>query len=291
MENLRDLFARHGLEKVRLNAGVIQADISLGDADRGAAWELYVEMLTRVVTQPLPDDTGDEKAALESVHALFPVTREILRRHGRQAIQFSKVAIPVLNQVVRPFTAKWHRLSLSGAFEDETMRSEFRGDLRGLLADMRNYIGMLAEIAKVEDLSDLETEKRRVDSEGVGKSARGGSFAVTRKPHIPVKTIALLAVAVIGFSAAFVWAGAGAQGCVTGILIDQHGFLDNAHVNATMPDEMEDPLAKCVNTFLLSGAVYLSGLSIMVAALGASLSGLFLDRSPISTSGRQSRMG
>ena len=287
MGNLRDLFARHGLEKVRLNAGIIQADISLGDADRDAAWELYVEMLTRIVTQPLPDDTGDEKAALESVHALFTVTREILRRHGRQAIQFSKVAIPVLNQVVRPFTAKWHRLSLSGAFEDESMRSEFRGDLRGLLADMRNYIGMLAEIAKVEDLADLETEKRRVDSEGAGKFARDCSFAVTRKLICQAKLITLLsAVAVIGTSAAFVWAGAGAQECVTGILIAQHGFLDNAHVNATMPDEMEDPLAKCVNAFLAHGAMWLSGLSLAVAALGASLSGLFLGRSSSSSSGR-----
>ena len=47
--------------------------------------------------------------ALDSFYALFPVTREILRRRGRGAIAFSKVAIPVLNQVVRPFTARWHR--------------------------------------------------------------------------------------------------------------------------------------------------------------------------------------
>ena len=287
MENLRDLFARHGLEKIRLNAGIIQADISIEDADRDAAWEMYVEMLTRIVTQPLPDDTGDEKAALESVHALFPVTREILRRHGRQTIQFSKVAIPVLNQMVRPFTAKWHRLSLSGAFEDEAMRSEFREDLRGLLADMRNYIRMLAEIAKVEDLTDLETEKRCVDSEEVGKSARDGSFAVARKPRIPVKLLALLSiVAVIGFSTTFVWAGAGAQECVTGILIAQHGFLDNANVNATMPAEMGEKLAVCVNVFLANGALSLIVLSLAVAVLGASLSDIFLGRSPISTSGR-----
>ncbi len=289
MESLRDLFARHGLEKVRLNAGIIQADISTGDADRDAAWELYVEMLTRIVTQPLPDGAGDEKAALESVHALFPVTREILRRHGRQTIQFSKVAIPVLNQVVRPFTAKWHRLSLSGAFEDEAMRSEFREDLRGLLVDMSNYIGMLAEIAKVEDLTDLETEKRRVDSEEGGKFARGGSFTVPHKPHIPVKVIVLSVVAVVVViitSAGFVWAGAEAQECVTRILIAQHGFLDNTNVNATMPAGMEAPLDACVNEFLTKGVGYLIGLSLAVAVLGASLSGLFLGRSSISTPGR-----
>lgn len=287
MENLRELFAKHGLEKIRLNAGIIHADISLKDADRDAAWELYVEMLTRIVTQPLSDDTGDEKAALKSVYALFPVTREILRQHGRQTIQFSKVAIPVLNQVVRPFTAKWHRLSLSGAFEDETMRSEFREDLRGLLADMRNYIRMLAEIAKVEDLTDLETEKRCIDSEEVGKVATDDSFVVPHKFPIPVKLMTLLSVVVvIVTSAAFVWAGAGAQECVTGILIAQHGFLDNANVNATMPAEMERPLDECVMVFLMHGVLSLSVLSLAVAVLGASLSGLFLGRSSINTSGR-----
>ena len=37
---------------------------------------------------------------------------------GRGTIEFSKIAIPVLNQVVRPFTARWHRESLAGAFDD-----------------------------------------------------------------------------------------------------------------------------------------------------------------------------
>lgn len=155
MKNLPDLFAKYDL-KIRLNAGIVQADISLKDADRDAAWEMYVEMLTRIVTQPLPEDAGDEKAALDSVHALFPITREILRRRGRHTVEFSKVAIPVLNQVVRPFTAKWHQRSRLGAFEDEAMHREFREDLQALLADMRNCNRMLAEIAGVEDLTDLE---------------------------------------------------------------------------------------------------------------------------------------
>jgi hypothetical protein len=58
-----------------------------------------------------------EKTALESVHA-FPLTREILRRHGSGYGEFAKLTIPVLNQIIRPFTAKWHRLSLAKAFGD-----------------------------------------------------------------------------------------------------------------------------------------------------------------------------
>ena len=154
--NLRDQFNRFGLERISLNVAVLRADITLSDVDKSAAWELYIEMLTRIVTQPLPAEVGDEQTALDSVYSLFATTREILRRHGRGAINFSKVAIPVLNQVVRPFTAKWHRLSLAGAFKSEEGRRQFRVDLEALQVDLRNYNRMLADIAGVEDLTDLE---------------------------------------------------------------------------------------------------------------------------------------
>lgn len=154
--NLAELFRSFQLEKVRLNTALIRADITFETADRDAAWELYIEMLTRIVTQPLPSDAGDEETALASVYSLFGVTREILRRRGRRTVQFSKVAIPVLNQVVRPFTAKWHRESLAGAFDSEVRRVEFRAELEALQVELRNYNRMLADIANVEDLIDLE---------------------------------------------------------------------------------------------------------------------------------------
>ena len=84
---LQDWFRRFHLDTVRVNVGVATANISFGDADRDAAWELYIEMLTRIVTQPLPQELGDELTALDSVYALFGITRDILRRQG--GIQFS----------------------------------------------------------------------------------------------------------------------------------------------------------------------------------------------------------
>lgn len=154
--NLGNLFRNFQLEKVRLNLKAVQLEISFHEADRDAAWELYVEMLTRIVTQPLPAKSGDEQTALDSVYSLFQTTREILRHRGRTTISFSKVAIPVLNQVVRPFTAKWHGESIAGAFQQEAKREEFRRELESLRQDLRNYNRMLAEIAGVEDLTDLE---------------------------------------------------------------------------------------------------------------------------------------
>ena len=153
---LIELFRRFELDGVKIKPLIAEAEISLNTSDHEAAWELYVEMLTRIVTQSLPSEHGDEKTALDSVFSLFPTTREVLRRRGRKAIHFSKVAIPVLNQVVRPFTAKWHKESLAGAFDDEAKRDEFREELAALQDELRNYNRMLAEIAGVEDLTDLE---------------------------------------------------------------------------------------------------------------------------------------
>ena len=158
--NLENLFRKFNLEKVSLNLRAIQLEFSFQEADKEAAWDLYVEMLTRVVTQPLPREAGDEKAALDSVYSLFPTTREILRRHGRASIQFGKVAIPVLNQVIRPFTTKWHRQSLTGALTQGNKREEFRKELEVLQADLRNYNRMLAEIAGVEDLTAVDSQTR-----------------------------------------------------------------------------------------------------------------------------------
>ena len=131
-------------------------EISFEPADKDAAWELYIEILTRIVTQPLPSEVGDEKTALDSVYSLFGITREILRRRGSGTIKFSMVAIPVLNQVVRPFTAKWHKESLAGAFDRKSKRKEFRRELEILQSELRNYNSLLADIAGVEDLTDLE---------------------------------------------------------------------------------------------------------------------------------------
>ncbi|HEY6167660.1 MAG TPA: hypothetical protein VI454_06445 [Verrucomicrobiae bacterium] len=127
-------------------------------ADQNAAWELYVELLTRVTTQALPSEHGDEKTALESIYSLFPTTREIIKKHGKECINFAKIAIPVLNQIVRPFTAKWHGRSLTEAFEEPNRRQEFRQDLAHLQDKLTKYARLLAGMARVEDITSLEAK-------------------------------------------------------------------------------------------------------------------------------------
>jgi len=93
---LGDWFGLWGLGKIKLNIGFAEAEFELKPDDRAAAWDLYVEMLPRIVTQPLPDEDGDEKTALESVHTLFKTTRDILKARGAHCVEFTKVAIVVL---------------------------------------------------------------------------------------------------------------------------------------------------------------------------------------------------
>lgn len=128
------------------------------DEDKNAAWDLYIELLTRITTQPLLKEEGDELTALESIHSLFPITREVIKNNGRHCIEFTKIAIVVLNQIIRPFTAKWHKLSLQGAFELPDKCNCFRNELSELQEDLKVYTKMLANMADVEDLTEFEDE-------------------------------------------------------------------------------------------------------------------------------------
>ena len=146
------------MTSLRINTPFLEMDWKPQNADKDAAWELYIEMLTRIVTQPLAPEHGDEKTALDSVYSLFGLTREIIKNHGRDCIEFTKIAIVVLNQVIRPFTAEWHKPTLAGAFNDESECKRFRTELEELQGVLRKYAKMLSNMAGVEDLTALEAE-------------------------------------------------------------------------------------------------------------------------------------
>ena len=96
------------MTSLKIKPPFLEMDWNPAEPDRDAAWELYIELFTRITTQPLRDEHGDEKTALDSVFSLFSITRTIIKSHGRDCMEFTKIAIVVLNQIIRPFTAKWH---------------------------------------------------------------------------------------------------------------------------------------------------------------------------------------
>src|SRR5512143_632759 len=130
---------------------------------REAAWALYVELMTRVATQPLELDEGLLHEALQSLHELFPATRHVLRTSGPAAGASKKsvggIALAVLNGAVRPFLARWHTRLLAW-YEtlppDRTARdherawpdeAKCRGEMERLRRGLVEYARSLASIA------------------------------------------------------------------------------------------------------------------------------------------------
>ncbi len=152
---LKEWLNKWDFKSLKICTVFLDAELAFNVADEKAAWEMYVELLTRIATQPLEDNTGNEQAALESIYSLFSVTRGILKDNGRSCIQFSKIAIIILNQVIRPFTAKWHILSMQNAFNSPIQCQAFRSELNNLQNELRKYTSMLSGIAQVEDLTAM----------------------------------------------------------------------------------------------------------------------------------------
>lgn len=86
------------------------------DAEQRAAWEFYVELVTRVSVAPLRKDDGSAREALTSMYVLFEMVRDILKRYGpdvappgaRNEVSFGILAVTVLNRAVRPVLSRWH---------------------------------------------------------------------------------------------------------------------------------------------------------------------------------------
>jgi len=153
----REWLDNWGMTSLKIKTPFLDAEWKPQEQDKIAAWQLYVELLTRVTTQKLEFKEGDEYAALSSVHQLFPLTRDILKENGRHCLEFTKIAVIVLNQVIRPFTAKWHPVAKNNGFDkNQKLCTEFRNDLNRLQDQLTLYSKMLSHMADVEDLTALE---------------------------------------------------------------------------------------------------------------------------------------
>lgn len=154
--NLKGILDSLDIKSVTINAKFLSVELDIQDHDREAAWDLYVELATRISTQDLDDLDGDEQSALKSIHDIFKITRDILKEKGRKAKVFSRISLIVLNIVIRPFTAKWHKQSLQGAFNYPDRCAVFRKELRELQYKLRKYNEILAQIAEVDEYLDFE---------------------------------------------------------------------------------------------------------------------------------------
>jgi len=115
-------------------------DISRADAEPARALE--IQLTTRITTQPLHYRSGDEETALASVHSLFGATRKLLAKHP-EAAAFEVAALFLLNSIVRPNTARWHRWLVDERFADERGRRQFRYELKQLQPRLLEFTKLL----------------------------------------------------------------------------------------------------------------------------------------------------
>ena len=131
----------------------------VSDQGRNVAWQLFVEVITRISTQKL--NSGVPREALTSLYGLFDTTRKNLkdsrpstRRTDGPTVE--RLAIVMLNKELRPFLSKWHaRLQ---TFEQQhknqpnakwDSEEEFRKELETLQENMHEYARGFARLAQV----------------------------------------------------------------------------------------------------------------------------------------------
>lgn len=161
------------LKKINVKAkfGIIDIDGTWepNDQEKKAAWELYVELITRISVVELKESEGSLREALSSFHSFFTTTREILRKYGPDVVKgnsikdisFGMLAVAIINVVIRPVLAKWHPLLLdyeSKKSEDQSLiehenawekSKELRRVLNLTRLTLIEYAALLAKVANV----------------------------------------------------------------------------------------------------------------------------------------------
>jgi hypothetical protein len=156
------------LTEVKVNVPHIsQLTFVVNNDSRQVAWQLFVETVTRVSTQPLEEGEGVVREALTSLYGLFATTREILKATrpstsvtaGRTVEQF---AVAMLNQELRPFLSKWHpalsRFELEHPGEAEASwpgNAACRQELRIVQSRIYDYAIGFAQLAGILDVHSL----------------------------------------------------------------------------------------------------------------------------------------
>ena len=152
--------------------GGIEGTWEPDETEQNAAWEMYVELVTRISVAELKPNEGLLREGLSSLYTLFNTTREILRKYGpsvaqpkgKDGISFGYLAVAILNTVLRPVLAKWHPLLLDyESIKDPSLSpleherqweryEELRNELNNVRQVLIEYAELLAQVAGVPSL-------------------------------------------------------------------------------------------------------------------------------------------
>ena len=135
------------------------------ESNKAAAHQFRTELVSRIATARLSYGKGDEKRALLSIVELFKRAREITAENIGCST-FEIMVWHALNSTVRPFTAKWHPLSETGALDAFDSSDDFRAELyriQDLLRELERGLALLEGISASYDPGmsiDQETDVR-----------------------------------------------------------------------------------------------------------------------------------
>ena len=137
------------------------------DSEVKAAWELYVEMVTRTPLGDLSLHEGSVREALTSMYSLFDTTRAILRKYGpsvarpknESELSFGYLAVSMLNLVLRRLLSEWHPRLQAWEEANPGLRDaewpdlyDFRVALNQVREQLRMYASLFAGVAEVPEL-------------------------------------------------------------------------------------------------------------------------------------------
>lgn len=167
-------YTRLSSTKLKVNLGFlsIESNWEIDEIQRKAAWEMYVELVTRITTFELKDGEGILREALNSLHSIFGTSREILKRYGPaiatpsnpKDTTFGHLVIAILNKIIRPILTKWHPLLLDweqthpnkDRLTDHENKwphnKELREELNLVRVQLTEYANVLGEVSGVSNL-------------------------------------------------------------------------------------------------------------------------------------------
>lgn len=119
------------------------------EADRGAAHEMHVQLVSRIATQRLGYGDGVVARALKSLVELFDHARKINTAYPDGSL-FETTVWHVLNDRLRPFTAKWHARAEANLLDALDASDEFRAELDDLRIDLTALDKALCLIRNVD---------------------------------------------------------------------------------------------------------------------------------------------
>ena len=155
--------------------GIVDSIVGIWDpteCERTAAWDMYVELITRIPVAYVRPGEGSLRIGLSSLYKLFDASREIMRQYGPSVarprdegqLSFGYLSIKVLDLVLRPFMMKWHPLlaeyestrALSDSPREHERKWERYSDLDLAMKEVREalmqYARLLALASEVPEL-------------------------------------------------------------------------------------------------------------------------------------------